>query len=192
MKTNKNDVGSKKGSHIGPVISKTQYDKIINLMIVGIPNVGKSTFFNTLAQRKLAPVANIPAYTRRQQYTSLQKQNMQLVDTPGLLWPKINEERVGYLLAANKNIGHNAYCEEDVGYFVMDRLINDYPETILKRYGIEIGMRDKIELLESIAIKKNFFCKGGNPALRKAATALLNDYRSGRLGRISLERPFDL
>jgi ribosome biogenesis GTPase A len=156
--------------------------KPLRMMIMGVPNVGKSTLINSLLNRRIAKVGDEPAITKHQQRYQL-NDHMILVDTPGLMWPKIDNEFDGYLLAANYAIGKNAYFEEEVAEYLGNILIKNYPSLLTSRYQLEDYPKDGITLLEWIARKKTML------NLERAATILLNDYRQGLLGQISLEMP---
>jgi ribosome biogenesis GTPase A len=162
--------------------------KPLRMMIMGVPNVGKSTLMNAILNKRIAKVGDEPAITKQQQRHQI-NDHMILVDTPGMMWPKIEHAHDGYLLAANNAIGKNAYHEEDVAIELSDILLKQYPELLKKRFAIDNLMIDSMRLLEIIAKKKNFPPRNYLPDLEKAATVLLNDYRHGLLGRISLESP---
>ena len=161
----------------------------IKILIAGIPNVGKSTIFNSLANKKVAKVADLPAVTRRQHTLGLYREKIKIIDTPGLLWPKIHDDTTGKILAANHNIGHNAFQEVDVAEFLGEFLTMHYPESLKKRYCVEEIKNNGASLLTKIAIKKKLVEKGNIPNIKSAANMLLRDYRAGYLGRISLEVP---
>jgi len=162
--------------------------KPLRMMIMGVPNVGKSTLMNAILNRKIAKVGDEPAITKQQQRHQI-NDRMILIDTPGMMWPKIRYSSDGDLLAANNNIGKNAYFEQEVAEKLGNILIEQYPALIATRYKLEDLKIDAISLLELIANKKGFPLKNHGVDLEKAATTLLNDYRQGFLGRISLETP---
>ena len=162
--------------------------KPLRMMIMGIPNVGKSTLMNALLNRRIAKVGDEPAVTKSQQRFDL-SDRMSIIDTPGLMWPKIQYESDGYMLAASHAIGKNAVIDEDVAIFLADVLLQRYPELLEKRYGIKVGDMDGVDIVEAVARRRGFMLKGGIADLEKAAMTLLVDYRSGTLGRISLETP---
>jgi ribosome biogenesis GTPase A len=162
--------------------------KPMRMMIMGVPNVGKSTLMNAILNKRIAKVGDEPAITKQQQRHQI-NDHMILIDTPGMMWPKIEHAHDGYLLAANNNIGKNAYDEEDVAIELGEILLQQYPELLKTRYEAKELTFDSIELLEFIAKKKNFPPRNHLPDLEKAAIVLLNDYRQGLLGRISLETP---
>jgi ribosome biogenesis GTPase A len=162
--------------------------KPLRMMIMGVPNVGKSTLMNAILNKRIAKVGDEPAITKQQQRHQI-NDHMILVDTPGMMWPKIEHTHDGYLLAANNNIGKNAYNEEDVAIELGEILLQQYPELLKTRYEAKELTFDSIELLAFIAKKKNFPPRNHLPDLEKAAIVLLNDYRQGYLGKISIESP---
>ena len=162
--------------------------KPLRMMIMGVPNVGKSTLMNAILNKRIAKVGDEPAITKQQQRHQI-NDHMILIDTPGMMWPKIEHSHDGYLLATNNNIGKNAYNEEDVAIELGAILLKQYPELLKTRYEAKELTLDPIELLEFIAKKKNLPLRNHLPDLEKAAIVLLNDYRHGLLGRISLETP---
>jgi ribosome biogenesis GTPase A len=162
--------------------------KPLRMMIMGVPNVGKSTLMNAILNKRIARVGDEPAITKQQQRHQI-NDHMILVDTPGMMWPKIEYALDGYLLAANNNIGKNAYHEEDVAIQLGEILLRQYPELLKNRFEAKELTFDSVELLEFIARKKNFPLKNNLPDLEKAAIVLLNDYRQGYLGKISIESP---
>ena len=163
--------------------------KPLRLMIMGIPNVGKSTLMNALLKKRVAKVGDEPAVTKAQQKIYLDK-NTVLVDTPGMLWPKIALPSDGLMLAASHAVGTNAVIEEEVATFLAEELIKFYPQLLVARYGFkDLESMDGIAVVEGIAAKRGFRIKGGDYDFEKASHTLLLDYRSGALGRISLENP---
>jgi len=162
--------------------------KPLRMMIMGIPNVGKSTLMNALVKRRVAAVGDEPAVTKTQQSLDLGP-GMTLIDTPGLMWPKIEYESDGYMLAASHAIGANAVLEEDVAAFLGEILIARYPRLLSARYGFAPEGLDGPGLVEAVARRRGCLSKAGRLDLEKAALILLDDYRSGKLGRVSLETP---
>ena len=162
--------------------------KPLRVMIMGIPNVGKSTLMNALLKKKVARVGDEPAVTKTQQRLFLGN-NIVLVDTPGMMWPKIQHPTDGLMLAASHAIGVNAIIEEEVAAFLSDLLLQRYPSLLAARYGLQPENVDGIGVLEHIAARRGFRVRGGDADVEKAAHTLLQDYRSGTLGRISLETP---
>ncbi|MFM7633595.1 MAG: ribosome biogenesis GTPase YlqF [Betaproteobacteria bacterium] len=162
--------------------------KPLRMMIMGIPNVGKSTLMNALLKKRVAKVGDEPAVTKTQQRLLLGN-NMVLIDTPGLMWPKIDHPSDGLMLAASHAIGVNAVIEDGVANFLAEQLLVHYPQLLLKRYGSLPAVIDGPGVIETIARARGYRVKGGDLDLEKAAHTLLQDYRSGALGRISLETP---
>lgn len=162
--------------------------KPLRMMIMGIPNVGKSTLMNGLLKKRIAKVGDEPAVTKIQQRLYLNK-NMVLIDTPGMLWPKIENPQDGLMLAASHAIGVNAFIEEEVAIFLAEVVLARYPFALVKRYGLALEGCDGVGVVEKIAQCRGFRLKGGDWDIIKAAHTLLQDYRSGALGRISLEVP---
>ena len=164
--------------------------KPLRMMIMGIPNVGKSTLMNALVKRKIAAVGDEPAVTKSQQSVVLSPRLI-LVDTPGLMWPKIEHDSDGYMLAASHAIGRNAVLEEEVATFLAGILLARYARSLAERYKFAVEGLDAPGVLEAVAKKRGCLLKGrgGELDLEKAAMLLLTDYRSGSLGRISLETP---
>ena len=162
--------------------------KPLRMMIMGVHNVGKSTLMNAILNKRIAKVGDEPAITKQQQRHQI-NDHMILVDTPGMMWPRIEHEHDGYLLATNNNIGKNAYNEEDVAIELGAILLEQYPELLKTRYEVKELTFDSIELLEFIAKKKNFPLRNHLTDIEKAAIVLLNDYRQGYLGKISIESP---
>jgi ribosome biogenesis GTPase A len=162
--------------------------KPLRIMIMGIPNVGKSTLMNALLKKRVAQVGDEPAVTKTQQRLYLGN-NIVLTDTPGMMWPKIEHPTDGLMLAASHAIGSNALIEEEVATFLAEILLQRYPQLLSGRYGFATEGIDGVAVIEGIAKKRAFRIKGGDLDLEKAAHTMLQDYRSGALGRISLETP---
>lgn len=163
--------------------TRTSASKPLRMMILGIPNVGKSTLMNSLLKRHVAKVGDEPAITKQQQRHELGR-GMSIVDTPGMTWPGISAQ-VGTLLAATNSIGRNAYDDENIAIALADYLLVHYPQALSQRYGAS-GATGHASL-ELVAKRRSFIVKGGGFDMGKAATALLTDFRQGTLGRISLE-----
>lgn len=164
--------------------------KPLRLMIMGIPNVGKSTLMNTWVKRKVAAVGDEPAVTKSQQRINLSPRLI-LIDTPGMTWPKIVHDSDGFMLAASHAIGRNAVIDEEVAIFLAGILLERYPALLKARYKFPLEGLDATGVLEAVAKKRGCLKKGRGAELdlEKAAMILLTDYRSGTLGRISLETP---
>ncbi len=162
--------------------------KPLRIMIMGIPNVGKSTLMNALLKKRVANVGDEPAVTKVQQRLYLGK-NMILTDTPGMLWPKIAHPTDGLMLAASHAVGVNALIEEEVATFLAEIVLRHYPKFLTERYGMLTEGIDAVSVIEGVAKKRGYRLKGGDWDYEKAAHTLLLDYRSGALGRVSLETP---
>jgi ribosome biogenesis GTPase A len=160
------------------------------MMIMGIPNVGKSTLMNVLVKRKIAKVGDEPAVTRAQQTSQIDVRHT-LTDTPGLLWPTIEYPGDGLMLAASNAVGRNAMIEEEVATFLAGLLLMRYQPLLAKRYGFspDAASVDAVSLIDEIARVRGLRMRGGGADREKAARVLLQDYRDGLLGRISLETP---
>lgn len=162
--------------------------KPLRMMIMGIPNVGKSTLMNALLNKRVAKVGDEPAVTKNQQRIELSDQAV-LIDTPGMMWPKIQYDSDGYMLAASHAIGRNAVIDEEVAVFLGDLLLQRYPTLLNARYKFATDGLDGVDVIENVAKKRGYRMRGGELDLEKAAMTLLTDYRSGALGRITLETP---
>ncbi|MCZ2134949.1 MAG: ribosome biogenesis GTPase YlqF [Burkholderiales bacterium] len=162
--------------------------KRLRVMVMGVPNVGKSTLVNALLNRRVAAVGDEPAVTKAQKRYEL-ADGTWLIDTPGLMWPKIALPSDGLLLAANHLVGVNAYIDEEVATALAEILRLRYPQALAVRYGIDAGEVDAPGVLEAVAQRRGLRAKGGAVDYEKASVVLLNDYRSGALGRITLETP---
>lgn len=163
-------------------------DKQLRMMIMGIPNCGKSTLMNALMKRKVAAVGDEPAVTKSAQRLEINSSTV-LIDTPGLMWPKIEYPSDGYMLAASHAIGTNAVIDDEVAIFLGDLLLKRYPGLVAQRYGFDVSGLDGVALLETLATRRAWRVKGGALDTGKAALAFLKDYRTGVLGNISLETP---
>ena len=162
--------------------------KQLRMMIMGIPNVGKSTLMNALVKRKIAKVGDEPAVTKSQQIHQISVRHS-IVDTPGLMWPKIEHQSDGLMLAASHAIGRNAVIDEEVAVFLAGLLLDRYPALLSARYGFSVEGIDAVAVVEGVAKRRALVMRGGELDFEKASMVLLQDYRDGKLGRISLETP---
>ncbi|MFA7239406.1 MAG: ribosome biogenesis GTPase YlqF [Sulfuricellaceae bacterium] len=164
--------------------------KPLRMMIMGIPNVGKSTLMNMLLKRRVANVGDEPAVTKSQQCHSL-NERMTLTDSPGLMWPKIEHHSDGLMLAAIHAIGRNAVIEEEIAEYLATVLLARYPAQLAERFKLDTANMDGVGVIEAVAQKRGCLLKGrgGEADLEKASMILLTEYRAGKLGRISLETP---
>ena len=166
--------------------------KPVRAIIIGIPNVGKSSLINLLTQRKIAKTGDVPAVTQMQQRIIVDD-DFVLTDTPGLMWHKIEDEMQGNYLAASNIIGINAYDETEAALYLLDCLKASYASELINRYDLdpnEIAQPSE-QIIEMIAEKKRMLLKGSQPDLKKAAMTILQDYRHQKIGMISLEKPND-
>ncbi|MBQ1931149.1 MAG: ribosome biogenesis GTPase YlqF [Lachnospiraceae bacterium] len=168
----------------------------VRAMVVGIPNVGKSTFINTFAGRAAAKTGNKPGVTKGNQWIRLNK-NVELLDTPGILWPRFEDQQVGIRLASIGSINDNILNLTELCGYVIRFMEKHYAGALAGRYGIEPVDVERMaadpavayEVLGQIAARRGCMGKGGEPDLDKAAAVLIDDFRSGRLGRVTLEAP---
>ena len=158
---------------------------IIRMMIVGVPNSGKSTFINNVAQRKGARVGNRPGVTQTKQWIKTNS-NLQLLDTPGVLWPKF-DDRTGLHLSYTNAIKDEILNIEDLILYFLRELAESYPENLKERYGVDPSM-EAIDIYEAIAKRRGAIIAGGDFDYTRTATIILNDFRTGKLGRITLEK----
>lgn len=168
--------------------AKVASGKTLHTMIMGIPNVGKSTLINILAGRQIAKTGNEPAVTKRQQRIRLDN-DIYLSDTPGILWPKVENPKSSYRLAITGAIKDTAIEYDDVAFFAAEYFLQTCPELIVKRYDLDEVPSSELELLETMGRKRGCIGGGGLVDLHKASVILINEYRNATLGRISLETP---
>ena len=171
--------------------AKGQAGRPLRVMILGIPNVGKSTFINKVAGRKAAIAGDKPGVTRGKQWINIGT-GLDLLDTPGILWPKFDSQEVGELLAVTNAIKADVLDRETLGANFILRLAANYPDAVRERYKIEPDTQaGGFALLEQAARKRGFLVSGGDADLERMANTLLKEYHEGKLGRLTLEIPND-
>ena len=159
----------------------------VRAMVAGIPNVGKSTFINSFAGKACTKTGNKPGVTKGAQWVRLNKQ-VELLDTPGILWPKFEDPEVGLKLAMIGSIKEEVLNTEELSLELLKYLKGQYPGVLKERYGVEEALAE-VELLGEVAARRGCLQKGGAPDLQKAAAILLEEFRNGKLGKITLELP---
>ena len=170
------------------VPNKDEAGKQINAVIMGIPNVGKSTLINTLVGKAKAKVGNEPAVTKGQQRIKLEE-GLYLLDTPGMLWPKILNDNSAYRLAISGAIKDTAFEHDDIACFAAEYLLTAYPSPLIKRYGLDSLPASEVELIEAIGKKRGCVRSGGLVDFHKASAILINEIRDKTLGTITFETP---
>lgn len=174
---------------IASYAAKGQVNRPMRVMILGIPNVGKSTFINKIAKRKAAIAGDKPGVTRGKKWINIDK-GLDLLDTPGILWPKFDSQEVGEMLAITNAIKADVLDKETLAANFMLRLREMYPEALTARYKLEPDPEaNGFELLEQAAKKRGFLISKGEYDIERMANTLLGEYHDGKLGRISLEKP---
>lgn len=158
----------------------------IRAMIIGIPNVGKSTLINRLANKKIAKIGDRPGITKQQLWIKVRNE-FELLDTPGILWPKFTEEIVGYRLAAIGTIKDDILSLDDIAAFVIQYLNENYPNRIAERYNIDSSMTDMWDVFNAIGKARGALESGGVVNFDNVSQIILGDVRSGRLGKITFE-----
>ena len=166
--------------------AKGQVGRAMRVMVLGIPNVGKSTFINAFAGKACAKTGNKPGVTKGNQWIRLNK-SLELLDTPGILWPRFENQEVGLRLAFIGSINDEILNKEELAAELLKFMGERYPETLKERYDVEPG--DPYEMLGQIARARACLLKGNEYDYKKAANLFLDDYRNGRLGRMTLEFP---
>lgn len=162
----------------------------IRTMVVGIPNVGKSTFINSFAGKACAKTGNKPGVTKGNQWIRLNK-TLELLDTPGILWPKFEDQAVGLKLALIGSINDQILNKDDLACRCIRILKERYPGMVSQRFGLETEDKEPAAIMEDVARLRSCLMKGGELDIARAAAMVLDDFRSGKLGRVTLERPED-
>lgn len=180
--------------------AKGRIGKIIRVMIIGVPNVGKSSLINRMAQKTSAQVGNRPGVTRQKQWIRLSN-NIELLDTPGVLWPRLDNQKVALNLAYTGTIKNEVLEDQDVAYNLLKYLIEEYRQNVIQRYALREDIIDAIlhnkeledneqivEIMNYIGEKRGAIAKGNSIDLEKVSRIILDDFRSGNLGKITLEK----
>ena len=196
-------VNSRSGAglrQLGQVVSEACREKIerdrrrgilnrpVRAMVVGIPNVGKSTFINSYAGKACAKTGNKPGVTKGNQWIRLNK-TLELLDTPGILWPRFEDQQVGLKLALIGSINDQILNKDELACELIRFLKKRYPQVLAERFGLETEGKEAAVILEEIARVRACLLKGGDLDVSRAAALLLDDFRAGKLGRITLEEP---
>jgi ribosome biogenesis GTPase A len=177
-------------------VNKGMKPRPVRALIVGIPNVGKSTLINRLAGRNIAVTGDRPGVTKGQQWIRFGG-DLELLDTPGILWPKFDDPQAGFRLAATGAIKEDVLHIDEVACFVLQQLVGRYGSVLAERYGLEglppelPDMQSAVDVLENIGRRRGCLTGGGHVDYEKAAGILLRELRAGKLGRITLESPED-
>jgi len=178
-------------------VAKGMKPRAVRALIVGIPNVGKSTLINKLAGRQVAATGDKPGVTKGQQWIRV-GQEMELLDTPGILWPKFEDQMVGYRLATTGAIKDQVINIEDIAFYAVKFLVQQYPKRMMERFELEelpnVDNEDPNEVvavMEAIGRKRGCLISGGRVDLEKASGIILRELRAGKMGRITLETPED-
>ena len=159
----------------------------IRAMVVGIPNIGKSTFINSYAGKAATKTGNKPGVTKGKQWIRLRK-DLELLDTPGILWPKFEDQRVGFYLASIGAIRAEVIQTDEMAIEVVKLLRELYPGRISEKYEVDESL-EPVEVMNHIAVNRKCLKAGGDIDFTKAATLFLDDFKNGRLGKISIEKP---
>ncbi len=162
----------------------------VRAMITGIPNVGKSTFINSFAGKAAAKTGNKPGVTRGKQWIRLNQQ-VEMLDTPGLLWPKFEDQSIGLKLAVSGSINDDILDSREICHHLITYLQRKYPQALAGRYHIE-ELEDTEKILEAIALERGALKSGAAADIDRACSLLIDDFRNLRMGRLSLEEPDDL
>ena len=166
--------------------------EVIRAMIVGIPNVGKSSMINKYAKKKSAKTGNKPGVTKGKQWVRIQK-DLEMLDTPGILWPRLDDEKAALNLAFVGTIKDEIMDRETLGLRLVERLLENYPKDLFARYGLE-DMKEEtspLEVMDTIAKKRGCMFKGNEVDYLRVANVLLDEFRNGMIGKFSLETPKD-
>ena len=172
--------------------AKGQVGRVVRVMVLGIPNVGKSTFINKVAKRKTAKAEDRPGVTRSKQWVPVDA-TLELLDTPGILWPKFDDPEVGKRLAFTGAVKDDVLDIEELACYLMDYLAAHYADTLAERYKIDVEETDTgYDLLEKAGRKRGFLMRGAQVDTERMARILLDEFRGGKLGRFTLETVEDV
>lgn len=162
--------------------------KTLRGIVAGVPNVGKSAILNRLLGRKKMEEGNRPGVTRSLQWAKINS-HLEILDSPGMLWPKFEDEETGAVLALTGSVPPDVLNQEELAYYLLDLLRRSEPGFIADRYGVDVSGKDAYALLEVVCKKRGFLRRGGELDIERGASTLLNEFRNGRLGPLSLEVP---
>lgn len=162
-------------------------NKPVRAMICGIPNVGKSTFINTLCGRASAKTGNKPGVTKGKQWIKISN-SVEFLDTPGILWPKFDDEKIGMNIAYIGSVNEEIIDIEELAFNLIKNLKEKHPDRLVERYGIDIE-NEPYEILKDLSLKRNLLKKGSEPDTMRGAKLFLDDFKEGKIGMISLETP---
>ena len=168
-------------------IEKGLKERPARVLILGIPNVGKSTLINKLVGKKAVGVGNTPGFTKTLSWVRINK-DVELLDTPGILWPKLEDQEGAHILASFSSIKEEILNSDDIACFILKKLYELYPDRLQERYGITELDEDYIEAYETIGKKRGALSKGGIVDYEKVSTIILNDFKNGYFGKITLDR----
>ena len=171
----------------GTRIRKGLKERSARVLIIGVPNVGKSTLINKLVGRKSAGVGNMPGFTKNLNWIRVNK-NIELLDSPGILWPKLEDQEAAHVLAALSSIKEEILNADSIACFILRKLYELYPEKLKERYGVEEISEDFIEVYNIIGIKRGALSKGGITDYEKVSNIIINDLKSGYFGEITFDR----
>ncbi|MGI6224683.1 MAG: ribosome biogenesis GTPase YlqF [Peptococcales bacterium] len=165
-------------------------NQTIRSMVVGIPNVGKSTFINNIVKKKAAKTGNKPGVTKGKQWIRLDK-DLELLDMPGILWPKFDDPQVGFRLAVTGAINDDVFDSEEVAYHLIEFLRDNYPSLLVDRFKLDSNVltNEPLILMEKMAVNRGCLLPGKNIDYSKISRIVINEYRGGLIGRITLEKP---
>ena len=168
-------------------IEKGLKERAARVLIIGIPNVGKSTLINRLVGKKVVGVGNTPGFTKSLSWIRI-NQDVELLDSPGILWPKLENQESAHVLAAFSSIKEEILNIDDIACFILKKMFELYPDKLYERYGIEELEEDYIEAYEMIGKRRGALSKGGIVDYEKVSSIILNDFKNGYFGKITLDR----